>query len=135
VGEQWVDEDEECDPELNRITNAIIGAAIAVHKELGPGYDEQTYENSLAIEFTFRGIRFQRQYPVTIFYRGQPVGERKLDFLVEGLVILELKAVEQLTGLFTSQVISYLKAARKGLGLLLNFNVRKLTDGIRRIKY
>jgi GxxExxY protein len=135
MGEQWVDEDEECDPVLSRITNAIIGAAIAVHKELGPGYDERTYENSIAIEFGFRGIQYERQHPVTIFYRGQPVGELRLDFLVEGLVVLERKAVEQMTGLFTSQVISYLKASRKGLALLLNFNVRKLLDGIKRIKY
>jgi len=132
---EWVDEEMEADPELNRITNLIIGAAIAVHKELGPGYDEQTYENSLAIEFGVRGIRFERQYPVTVFYRGQVVGERRLDFLVEGSVVVELKAVEQLIGLFTSQTISYLKASKKELALLINFNVRKLTEGIRRIKF
>jgi GxxExxY protein len=133
--DDFVDEELEGDPDLNRITNAIIGAAIAVHKELGPGYDEQTYENSLAIEFGVRGIKFERQYVVTIFYRGQQVGERRLDFLVEGLVIVELKAVEQLIGLFTTQVISYLKASGKKLALLINFNVRKLTEGVRRIKF
>jgi GxxExxY protein len=135
MDEVWVDDEEEDDPVLNRITNVIIGAAIAVHKELGPGYDERTYENALAIEFGVRGIRYERQHPVTIFCRGQPVGERRLDFLVEGLVVLELKAVDQMTGLFTSQVISYLKASGKGLALLMNFNVRKLTDGIKRIKH
>src|SRR5258706_1305734 len=133
--DEFVDEEMEGDPELKKITNAIIGAAIAVHKELGPGYDELTYENSLAIEFGVRGIRFERQYPVTIYYRGQKVGDRRLDFLVEGTVVVELKAVEQLIGLFTSQTIAYLKASRKRLALLINFNVRKLTEGIRRIKY
>ncbi len=133
--DEFVDEEMEGDPELKAIANAIIGAAIAVHKELGPGYDEQTYENSLAIEFGVRGIRFERQYPVTIYYRGQKVGDRRLDFLVEGTVVVELKAVEQLIGLFTSQTIAYLKASRKRLALLINFNVRKLTEGIRRIKY
>ena len=131
----WVDEEMEGDPELNRITNLIIGAAIAVHKELGPGYDEQTYENALAIEFGVRGIRFERQYLVGIFYRGQKVGERRLDFLVEETVVLELKAVEQLIGLFTSQTISYLKASKRKLALLMNFNTRKLSEGIRRIKF
>ena len=131
----WVDEEMEGDPELNRITNLIIGAAIAVHKELGPGYDEQTYENALAIEFGVRGIRFERQYLVGIFYRGQKVGERRLDFLVEETVVLELKAVEQLIGLFTSQTISYLKASKRKLALLINFNTRKLAEGIRRIKF
>ena len=131
----WVDEEMEGDPELNRITNLIIGAAIAVHKDLGPGYDEQTYENALAIEFGVRGIRFERQYLVGIFYRGQKVGERRLDFLVEETVVLELKAVEQLIGLFTSQTISYLKASKRKLALLMNFNTRKLSEGIRRIKF
>jgi GxxExxY protein len=111
--DDFVDEEMEGDPVLNRITNVVIGAAIAVHKELGPGYDEQTYENALAIEFGVRGIRFERQYPVTIFYRGQKVGERRLDFLVEGTVVVELKAVEQLLGLFTSQTISHLKASKR----------------------
>jgi len=132
--DECVDEEMEGDPQLNRITNAIIGAAIAVHKELGPGYDEQTYENSLAIELGVRGIQFERQYPVTIYYRGQKVGDRRLDFLVEGTVVVELKAVEQLVGLFTSQTISYLKASKRPLALLINFNVRKLIEGIRRIK-
>jgi GxxExxY protein len=133
--DEFVDEEMEGDPELKKITNAIIGAAIAVHKELGPGYDELTYENSLAIEFGVRGIKFERQYPVTIYYRGQKVGDRRLDFLVEGTVVVELKAVEQLIGLFTSQTISYLKASKKRLALLINFNVRKLTEAIRRIKF
>jgi len=130
----WVDEEMEGDPELNRITNLIIGRAIGVHKELGTGDDEQTYENALAIEFGLRGIRFERQYLVGIFYRGQKVGDRRLDFLVEGTVVVELKAVEQIIGLFTSQTISYLKASQKRLALLINFNVRKLTEGVRRIK-
>jgi GxxExxY protein len=133
--EEWVDEDEEPDPGLKRVTNAIIGAAIAVHRELGPGYDEQTYMRSLAIEFRHRGIAFARGVTIDVRYRGELVGQKRLDFIVEGSVIVELKAVENLTPLFTSQVISYLKATGLNLAILINFNVKKLIDGIRRIAY
>lgn len=129
----YFDDDEEPDPVLNGITNRIIGAAIAVHKELGPGYDEHTYENSLAIEFNARGIRFQRQVIIDIYYRGEKVGRKKLDFIVESTVVLEIKAVDELAPIFSNQVVSYLKATKLRLGLLINFNVKQLIKGIRRI--
>jgi GxxExxY protein len=128
-----VDEEMEPDPELNRITNMILGAAFEVHTELGPGYGESIYENALASEFRRRGIHFVRQPVFPVLYKGELVGEGRLDFLVEDQVVLELKAVESLSSLFTSQVISYLKATGRRLALLLNFNVRRLKDGIRRI--
>jgi GxxExxY protein len=127
------DDVDEPDPELNRISNAIIGAAIEVHRLLGPGYQESVYENALAIEFTHRGIRYVRQHPFQVFYKGEMVGEGRLDFLVEDKVVVDLKAVIELHPLFTSQIISYLRATHRKLGIILNFNVRKLTDGIKRI--
>jgi len=129
----FVDEELEPDPELNRITNTVIGAAIAVHRALGPGYFESVYENALVIEFLKRGIHFQRQVTFPVLYDGQTVGEGKLDFLIEKKVIVELKAVEALNSLHSAQVISYLKTTKCRLALIINFNVRKLVDGVRRI--
>ena len=129
----YVDDDMEPDAELNRITNNFIGAAIAVHRELGPGYMESTYENSLALEFRARGIQFERQAVIPVLYRGEKVGEARVDFVVEQSVILELKAAESIAPIHVAQCVSYLKASRLRLAILLNFNVRKLKDGIRRI--
>jgi GxxExxY protein len=133
--EVLVDEEMEPDPELNRITNLILGAALEVHKELGPGYQEIIYENALELEFRRRGIRYRRQVRFDVRYKGERVGDGRLDFLVEEAVVVELKAVEQLSSLFTAQVIAYLKATGKRLALLLNFNTRRLKDGIRRIAH
>jgi GxxExxY protein len=124
---------DEPDSELNRITEAVIGAAIEVHRILGPGYLESVYQKALEIEFRKRGIAASSQHPVTLHYKGELIGEGFLDFLVEGKVIVEIKAVEILAGIHTAQVISYLKATQLKLGLLLNFNVRALKDGIKRI--
>lgn len=129
----WIPEELEPDPELNRITKAAIGAAIEVHRVLGPGYLESVYQKSLEIEFRQRGIVASPQHPVALQYKGELVGEGFLDFLVEGKVVMELKAVEMLAGIHTAQVISYLRATGYKLGLLLNFNVKTLKDGIKRI--
>jgi GxxExxY protein len=132
-GEEFVDEEEEPNPELNRITNAIIGAAIEVHKRLGPGHLESVYENALAIEFDVRGIRALRQVSIEVYYRDQLVGGGRLDFLVEGLVIVDVKAVEGLAPIHTAQMISYLRITKHKLALLINFNVKVLKDGIKRV--
>ena len=129
----YVDEEMEPDPELNRITNEIIGAAIEVHRHLGPGQLEIAYERSLAIEFTQRGIPFVRQHPIEVNYKGHRVGQGRLDFLVYDMVILDVKAVESYTRTFTAQMIFYLRTTEKKLGLVINFNVGLLKDGIRRI--
>jgi GxxExxY protein len=129
----FVDEDMEPNPELNQITNAIIGAAIEVHKGLGAGLLESLYENALAIEFRNRGIRFERQVPVQVMYKGEKVGETRLDFLVEGRVVVELKAVESISAVHRAQVLCYLKVTKHKLGILINFNVPVLKDGIRRL--
>jgi GxxExxY protein len=128
-----VDEVDEPDPELNRWTNAIIGACIEVHREHGPGFTEDVYESSLAIEFELRGIPFERQVPVPVTYKGRRVGSGRIDFVVADRVVVELKAVEALAPIHTAQVISYLKATRLRLAILVNFNVRALREGIKRI--
>ncbi len=118
---------------LESLTGQVIGAAIEVHKELGPGYLESTYESALAVEFELRGIRACRQHPVHLMFKGHAVGESRLDFLVENVLVVELKAVEQLLPLHTAQLMSYLKVTECKLGLLLNFNTPIMKNGIRRI--
>lgn len=119
--------------EVDKLAHSVIGAAIEVHRNLGPGYLESVYEEALAVEFDLRSIPFERQKPIHIQYKGHSIGESRLDFLVGELLIVELKAVESLAGIHTAQVISYLKATRLHLGLLINFNVAVLKDGIKRV--
>jgi len=119
--------------EANRVTETIIGAAIEVHKALGPGFLESIYEEALCVELTLRGVRYTRQAPVAVDYKDHRIGESRLDLLVEDTVVVEPKAVEALAPVHTAQVISYLKAAGCQIGLLINFNVKRLTEGIRRI--
>ena len=131
--EAFVDEDMEPVPELNRITNAIIGAAIEVHRMLGPGHLEAAYEEALAIEFRLRGIPFLRQHPIELPYKGHVVGKGRLDFLVCDEVIVDLKSIEAITSVHTAKMISYLRITGRKLALIINFNVKRLVDGIRRI--
>jgi GxxExxY protein len=128
-----VDFEMEPDPRLNEVTNRILGACVAVHSELGPGYQEKLYANALEIELKRQGIRFRREVKFRVCYRGEEVGDGFADYVIEESVLLELKAVETLAPVFTSQVISYLKALKLKLALLINFNVRRLKDGIKRI--
>jgi GxxExxY protein len=129
---EFVDDDAEPDPELKRVTNLIIGAAIAVHRELGPGHAESAYHNALRIEFDAKGIVYGSQHRFELLYRGQRVGEGFLDFLVEAVVV-EIKSVEALAPVQTAQVISYLRATKLRLALLINFNVKLLKEGIKRV--
>ncbi|MBI1742599.1 GxxExxY protein [Candidatus Acetothermia bacterium] len=119
--------------EIDEWARLVIGAAIEVHKHLGPGYLESVYEEALAMEFNLRSVPFERQKPINVTYKGQPVGESRLDFLVDGCLIVELKAVEAFAPVHQAQVISYLKAMNLQLGLLINFNVPILKDGIKRV--
>jgi GxxExxY protein len=121
--------------ELDGLANSVIGAAIEVHRHLGPGYLESVYEEALGIELSERMISFRRQYPISVVYKGKTVGEGKLDLLVENQLVVELKAVETLLPVHKAQVISYLKATNLHLGLLINFNVSVVRDGIQRIIY
>ncbi len=109
------------------VTHEIIGAAIAVHTELGPGFLESIYEQALAVEFALRGIAFVRQMPVPLFYRDHQIGEHRLDFFVDDKIVVELKAVERLENVHFAIVRSYLKATSRADGLILNFSSMPLT--------
>ena len=119
--------------ELDALATAVIGAAIEVHRVLGPGYLESVYEEALSAEFGLNGIAFDRQKPFSLDYKSQKVGEGRMDFLVGGRLVVEIKAVEKLMPIHRAQVMSYLKATKGRLGLLINFNESILRDGIRRI--
>ncbi|NMG05745.1 GxxExxY protein [Brasilonema sp. UFV-L1] len=119
--------------EVDRLAYAVIGAAIEVHRLLGPGFLESVYHQALEVEFRMRGIPYMSQHPVSVNYKGHSVGEGKLDFLVDDVLIVELKAVENLAPIHESQVISYLKMTNHSLGILINFNVPVLKQGIKRI--
>ena len=111
----------------SEITESIIAAAIAVHRELGPGFLESVYEQALAVDFAIRGIAFVRQQAIRLFYRDHQIGEHRLDFVVEGKIVVELKAVEALENVHFAIVRSYLKAAGLSDGLILNFSSMPLT--------
>ncbi len=117
--------------ELEEVTAPLIGAAIDVHRALGPGFLESVYEEALAIELRLREIVFERQRPVTVLYRGQIVGQHRLDLIVEGRIIVELKAVKELTDSHFAVVRSYLRAVGLAHGLLLNF--AKATLQVKRV--
>lgn len=119
--------------ELNKTSEVIIGYAIEVHKILGPGLLESIYETALCYEFNKNHVTFKRQYPVPVIYKGATLGEHRLDILVQNEIILELKAVDRFDPVFDAQLLSYLKLARKKLGLLINFNVPILRNGIKRL--
>ncbi len=109
------------------ITERIIASAIAVHKALGPGFLESVYEEALCVELRLRGIVFERQKTVPLVYRGCPVGEHRLDLLVDNRVVVKLKAARALDDVFFAQVRSYMKALDTESGLLLNFAAMPLT--------
>lgn len=119
---------------LDALTEAIIGAAIEVHRSLGPGLLESAYLATLLHELSLKGLRCRTEVPVPVVYKGVKLecGYR-MDLLVEDEVVVELKAVEQLLPVHQAQVITYLKLAGKAVGLLLNFNAVLLKDGIRRV--
>ena len=120
--------------DINALSKEIIGAALQVHRELGPGLLEGAYEACLAHELKTRQLAFDRQRPIPLSYRGEliEVGFRA-DFLVENAILLELKSVERLQPIHTAQVLTYLKLTGLQLGLLINFNVKVLQHGIRRV--
>ena len=120
--------------ELTRLSDAIIGAAMRVHSALGPGLLESAYEACLALELSERGLSIERQNPLSVSYRGIQVDcGYRLDLLVEDAVVVELKAVEAITGLHQAQVLSYLKLGGYKLGLLINFHVPVVRQGIKRV--
>jgi GxxExxY protein len=119
--------------EVERISHEIIGCAIAVHRELGPGLLEKIYEDALIYELGLRSIRVERQVDIVIPYKGVELRGQRLDLLVGGLVVVEVKSVSALLDVHSAQLLSYLRAARLPLGLLLNFNVTLLKTGLERV--
>ena len=119
--------------EEDELTEQIIGAAIEVHRILGPGLLESIYEQALAVELGLRGIECQRQVEVDVVYKGNVIKGQRLDLLVAGEVIVETKAVTKLPEVALAQVLSYLKATGLKRGLLLNFGCPRMMDGVKRI--
>ena len=120
--------------DVNALTRDIIGAAIEVHKALGPGLLESAYDECLCRELSLRGIRFERQKPLPIHYKGVRLDcGYRIDLLVEDTVVLELKAVDGIEPIHEAQVLTYLKLGGWQVGLLMNFHVPVLKDGIRRL--
>lgn len=120
--------------EINILTEAVIGAAIEVHRELGPGLLESAYQRALAHEFSLREIPFEQQKLCPVQYKDLVVDDAyRLDFLVNGLVVVELKTVDTLLEVHDAQVLTYLKFTGCHIGLLMNFRSIALTKGLRRL--
>ncbi|PYS41447.1 MAG: GxxExxY protein [Acidobacteria bacterium] len=117
---------------LKQLTERIIGCAIEVHRQLGPGLLEGTYEAALCIELQNAGVNYVRQPIFPVVYKGQTIGEYRLDLIVQDAVVVEIKSVERFDPIFEAQVLTYLRVTSKKIGLLMNFNSRLLRDGIRR---
>src|SRR3954464_4682274 len=124
---------EEPGGELDGWAHEVVGSALEVHRTLGPGFLESVYEQALCVELSARSVSFRRQVPIAVRYKGQVVGQGQLDLLIHERLIVELKTVETFAPIHTAQLLSYLKATRLRLGLLINFNVPLLQHGIRRI--
>jgi GxxExxY protein len=118
--------------ELNQITEKIIGCAIEIHRELGPGLLESIYESALCIELDSIGLTYERQKSLPVIYKNKPIGNFRVDLIVDGSGVLELKSVERYDPIFEAQLLSYMKPGKYRLGLLINFNSRLLKDGIKR---
>jgi GxxExxY protein len=119
---------------INEISGAVVDAALRIHSELGPGLLESVYEVLLAHELMERGIQVERQVPVPIEYRGIKFEEGyRLDLLVEDQIVVEIKSVEEVSSVHKKQFLTYLRLTRRSLGLLLNFNVDLMKNGITRI--
>lgn len=119
--------------DLNVITEMIIGCAIEVHRNLGPGLLESIYENALCFELDRINVKYDKQLKIPIVYKGLSLGEYRLDLLVDNEIIVEIKAVERNDPVFEAQILTYLKVTGKKLGLLINYNVPVLKNGIKRI--
>ncbi|OGU68721.1 MAG: GxxExxY protein [Stygiobacter sp. RIFOXYC12_FULL_38_8] len=119
--------------EINLITKEIIGAAIEVHKQLGPGMLESAYEECLCYELSLRGLKVERQKPIPVVYKEIKLDcGYRTDLLVENEVVVELKAQDVILPVHEAQILTYLRFANKKIGLLINFNVTVLKNGIRR---
>lgn len=115
------------------LSREVIGAAIEVHRHLGPGFLEATYEEALALELSWRDVVYRRQVPIVLNYKAQRVGTWRVDLLVSSVLVVELKSVRALNNAHRAQVVTYLKTLNLSLGLLINFNVPMLSSGVVRV--
>lgn len=114
------------DKEINGLTHKIIGCAMEVHNQMGNGFQEVIYQRSLAIEFALQGLSFERELEMELNYKNEYVGTRRVDFFVEGMVMVEIKAIEKLEGVHKAQAINYCEAYNIADGLLINFGAERL---------
>jgi len=125
---------EQLPAEVEWIGRRVLGSAIAVHRALGPGYKESIYVEAMCIEMDKRGLKFEREKPLKVFYKGVQIPGQRLDLLIEGVLIVECKVVEALIPIHTRQVTSYLKTTGLRLGFIFNFNVNVLVpQGFKRV--
>lgn len=117
---------------VNQDSGKIVGCAIGVHRNLGPGLLESVYEAALSIEFQSLGLSYERQKVLPVSYKGQQLGEFRLDFLIEKLIVVELKSVDRFDPVFEAQTLGYMRLGGYKVGLLINFNVPLLKNGIKR---
>jgi GxxExxY protein len=121
---------------VNQLTEQIIGCAIEVHRHLGPGMLESAYQKCLEHELSLKSISFTAEVPMPVRYKGELMDcGYRLDFLIENQVIVELKSVEKILPVHHAQLLSYMRMAGVNIGLLINFNVKRLIDGIKRMKH
>jgi GxxExxY protein len=120
-------------PETDELITRIIGCALNVHRQLGPGFLESIYSTALGFELEAEGIPFERERSLSVIYRGHSIGGQRVDFIVRNTVILEIKAAARLDPVFQAKLISYLRTAGLRVGLLMNFNAPLLKEGIKRI--
>jgi GxxExxY protein len=118
--------------DLERLVHDTIGCCITVHRTLGPGLLEMIYSRAIALELRAAGITFEREKTFPVMYRGELLCEQRLDFVVGGQIVLEIKSVEHLASLHESQLLNYMRVADLRVGLLMNFNVAVLRDGLKR---
>ncbi len=117
----------------NRVTDTILRCAIEVHRVLGPGLLEAVYQEALALELDAARCCYTRELLIPASYKGRPIGQYRIDLVVEDLVVVEIKSVDVLPPVCTAQVLTYLRATGKRVGLLINFNSCLLKDGVRRV--
>ena len=117
------------------ISEQVIGCAIEVHRELGPGLLESPYHTALCVEFAHRGIAFETKRAIPLEYRGVQIGEYIPDLIVENTVVVEIKSVLRFEDIFTAQMLTYLRLTKLRVGLIINFNKRLLRDGIKRVVF
>jgi GxxExxY protein len=120
-------------PELEAIVTRTIGCALRVHQTLGPGYSEAVYHDAMAIELEVSGIPYSRELLIPVSYRGRRLRDYKLDLVVDGILVVEIKAVEKLHPIHQAQILSYMKAGHLPVGLLMNFQTLYLRSQLRRL--